>query len=121
MSNSSVLSRSHPRSNQGHYGHLGGLKGNCVEAKKQGARGSRWGKKGGKASKGSKKAGTNFKQNLLLVTLFRVHENLATIITKFMGENFPDQANQVLREFIYGEYHSLMKARQMICILRLQD
>ena len=90
MSQSSSLS-SHPRSDQGLHGHLGGLQGNCSEAKKQGAKGSRYGKKGGEASKGSRKSGTNFKQNLLLVTMFRVHNDLANIITHCVSESLPGE------------------------------
>ena len=111
MSDSSSLSSNNPRSDQGYHCRLGGIQGNCLEAKRQGAKGARDGKKGGVASKGTRKAGTNFKQNLLLVTQFRVYEDVATIIAQCSDVEFPDGAVPVLLGFIYGVFHSLPKAR----------
>ena len=60
----------HPRTDQGFHGRLGGMKGNCNEAKTQGRKGARSGKYGGAASKGKVMAKTNFLINLELVTQF---------------------------------------------------
>ena len=108
-------SNHHARSDQGVHGRLGGLRGNCFRAKSQGMKGARDGRKGGAASKGKSKAKTNFAQNLSLVSQFRAYDDLPELVSSSLSvrkkDTLPEHAVVALREFIFGEFHQLEKAR----------
>ena len=115
MIDSGIAEYHHPRKDQGVHGRLGGMKGNCKQAKTQGRKGARSGKYGGAASKGKAKAKTNFMINLELVTQFRVYHDLRELVNSNLSnsgdDGLSDHAVVALREYMYGEFHKLEKAR----------